>query len=221
MSSPKPAAFADRRQRILDAAVGLFAATPYGDVHMDAIAAAARVAKPTLYRYFPTKEALFIEGLEWALAELRRTISALRSQPRGEARLRRAVALVLERIGPLSPAIRAFEGQSSELGERSRRVIRQGFGALRATLAELLDDDIESGAYAPVDTALAVLVILGGVRMAAAHAAVSAGAEKPLADALADILLNGLRARDAEASREAEASTDRLGSLEPRLGAVA
>ena len=63
--------FVKRRQRMSQAAVRLFTEHAYADVHMDAIAAAAGVAKPTLYRYFATKEALFIEALECALEELR------------------------------------------------------------------------------------------------------------------------------------------------------
>ena len=64
-------AFAARRARIVEAAARLFAEAPYAEVHMDAIAAAASVAKPTLYRYFPHKELLFVEALEQTLTQLR------------------------------------------------------------------------------------------------------------------------------------------------------
>src|SRR4051812_48833520 len=119
--------FVKRRQRISQAAVRLFTEHAYADVHMDAIAAAAGVTKPTLYRYFATKEALFIEALECALEELRHEIRALRSGTGSvEERFRRVVACVLDRVGRLTPAIRAVEGQSSDLGERSRAVLRRG-----------------------------------------------------------------------------------------------
>ncbi len=72
-----------------------------------------------------TKEALFIEALECALNEVRLEVRALRAGAAPiEERLRRVVACVLDRVGRLTPAIRAVEGQSSELGERSRTVLR-------------------------------------------------------------------------------------------------
>jgi AcrR family transcriptional regulator len=184
--------FVKRRQRISQAAVRLFTEHAYADVHMDAIAAAAGVAKPTLYRYFATKEALFIEALECALEELRHEIRALRAGTGSvESRLRRVMACVLDRVGRLTPAIRAVEGRSSDLGERSRTVLRQGFSALKEEIGALLADGTEMGVFGRFDLDVAVLVVLGGVRMAA-HS--NAGGRN-VADAVADFLLNGLRAR--------------------------
>jgi TetR/AcrR family transcriptional repressor of mexJK operon len=192
------AAAADRRQRIVLAAMRLFSEHPYGDVHMDGIAAAARVAKPTLYRYFSTKEALFIAALEHALTELGREIERIRSGAgTSEERLRRIVGLMLDRVGRLTPAIQAVEGQSSELGERSRMILRRGFSNLREAIGRLLGDGIEDGDLGGFDIELAVLVVLGAVRMAA-HSA--AAARTDLARSLVDIILGGLRARERSRS---------------------
>ena len=49
----------DKQQRILSAAIKIFAETGYSGASMDAIAAAAGLTKPTLYNHFPSKEALF------------------------------------------------------------------------------------------------------------------------------------------------------------------
>lgn len=46
------------QQRIVDVAMSLFDAEGYGAVTMERIAAAADVAKGTLYKYFPVKEAI-------------------------------------------------------------------------------------------------------------------------------------------------------------------
>jgi TetR/AcrR family transcriptional regulator, mexJK operon transcriptional repressor len=48
-----------KRQRILDAALNVFAQDGYSGTSMDAIALAAEVSKPTLYMYFGSKEQLF------------------------------------------------------------------------------------------------------------------------------------------------------------------
>jgi AcrR family transcriptional regulator len=48
-----------RQRAILDAALTVFAAQGYSGTTMDAVASEAGVTKPTLYSYFPSKEALF------------------------------------------------------------------------------------------------------------------------------------------------------------------
>lgn len=49
----------ERTQQILDSALKVFAAMGYSGTTMDAVAADAGLTKPTLYTYFPSKEALF------------------------------------------------------------------------------------------------------------------------------------------------------------------
>lgn len=224
-------AAAARRARILEAGLKLFAAMPYAEVHMDAVAAGAAVAKPTLYRYFPTKEALFIEGLAFELAALRREIGEQEiGKPSGEqagepsgtrdrpaaARLRRAIGIVLERVGRLSPAIEAVEGHGAELGERSRRTLRVGFRGLREALAAILRDGAASGEFAAVDEELAVLMIVGGVRMAAL------AARRPVEpDALARLLLDGLRPSAGVLEAPRTPANETTGPRRPILGAVA
>jgi AcrR family transcriptional regulator len=195
---PLGAPFAARRRRIVDAAARLFAEAPYADVHMDAIAAAAAVAKPTLYRYFPTKERLFVEALDATLSGLKAELEAVRAgSGSAEARLRRMIALVLSRVGRLAPAIQASESESRESAADSRRVLRQGFRNLRQAIGGVVAEGARDGELGPVDPDLAALVILGGVRMAA-HAQVGAQRDpKALPDAMADLFLNGLRSPDA------------------------
>lgn len=57
-----------KAQRIIDAAIQLFAERPYHEVRMDDIAERAKVAKGTLYLHFKDKEdlyrALMLEGLK-------------------------------------------------------------------------------------------------------------------------------------------------------------
>ena len=51
--------YREKAQRILTAAERLFLAQGYGATTMDAIAREAQVTKQTVYRYFPSKKALF------------------------------------------------------------------------------------------------------------------------------------------------------------------
>jgi len=49
----------ERERRILRAALKVFSETGYSGANMDVVAIEAGVSKPTLYQYFPSKDALF------------------------------------------------------------------------------------------------------------------------------------------------------------------
>jgi TetR/AcrR family transcriptional regulator, mexJK operon transcriptional repressor len=53
-----------KRERVHQAAQSLFLRYGFEGTSMDAIAEEAQVSKPTLYRYYPNKEAMFIAVLE-------------------------------------------------------------------------------------------------------------------------------------------------------------
>lgn len=85
LAGPKRRARADadketRRRDLLRAAAATFAERPYGEIKVAEIAAAAGLAKGTVYLYFRTKEELFLQLVleqlaEW-LAELERELTA-------------------------------------------------------------------------------------------------------------------------------------------------
>jgi AcrR family transcriptional regulator len=89
----KPAARAEPaqapRERILDTAYGLFSQRGVHDVGIDELIERAGVAKATLYRHFPSKDALVLAFLEqreqrwtygWVEAEARRRATAPEEQ---------------------------------------------------------------------------------------------------------------------------------------------
>src|SRR5690606_17166901 len=82
--APTPGWRAARRSRILCATAELLNRVPLDAVQMDAVARAAGVGKATLYRYFPSKDALlaacFAEVLDRLCAELER-VAASRQAP--------------------------------------------------------------------------------------------------------------------------------------------
>lgn len=86
----------DKRRRILDAALRVFASRGYHGTAVPEVAAAARVGTGTLYRYFATKEVLVNEVYRDAKAKLRAALldgldfgtpaSGRAARPRGLAR---------------------------------------------------------------------------------------------------------------------------------------
>ena len=188
--SSVPAGQQERRRRILEAATRLFAEAPYDAVQVDDIARVAQVAKPTLYRYFDTKERLFVEALEGTLDELRARVAAIaRGTGPADARLRAVIEVMFAEIGRLKALIRALDSSAGTLGDRGRAVLRRELRHLRGEIALVLRDGASTGLFAAVDPDVAALVVLGGVRMSA-----DLGGDNP-ARTVDAILLEGLLAR--------------------------
>lgn len=71
-----PALRARRQEQILDAAALGFAAHGYAGLDVEALAATIGVGKGTVYRYFPTKEALFLATIDRRMHALTTSIDA-------------------------------------------------------------------------------------------------------------------------------------------------
>ena len=115
---------AARRQRVLVAALELGADGGYDAVQMRDIAASAEVALGTIYRYFPSKDALLAAAMvEW-MEDLERRVTT--KAPRGDTTsarvfdvLRRAIA-TMERQPKLAEAvITALTSDDREAGGAS------------------------------------------------------------------------------------------------------
>ena len=94
-----------RRRLILDEALALYRSTSYADVKMADVAERARLAKGTVFLYFPTKEALFLALLEDLLFAWFARLDGLLEHGDGRwtgARLARTVAESLEGEEPLT-----------------------------------------------------------------------------------------------------------------------
>jgi AcrR family transcriptional regulator len=64
-----------RRHEILDAAAVLFAEQGFAGTDTDELAARLKVGKGTLYRYFPSKEALFLAAADRLMKRLRQFVA--------------------------------------------------------------------------------------------------------------------------------------------------
>jgi AcrR family transcriptional regulator len=133
-----------RRQAILAAALAIFAARGYEAARLDDVAAAAGVAKGTLYLYFKDKEALFEELVRGAVTPIIDAVSSAALQPNlrptdilglffalfqrevlGTERKQLLRLIIAE--GPRFPAIAAFY---------YREVVVRGMALMRSIAAE-------------------------------------------------------------------------------------
>lgn len=162
---------------------------------MDDIARAARVAKPTLYRYFANKEELFLESLEHILADLyAKVVAAVETAPNAPQALRAFVAIVLDALIRYSAVVRALDGGDPGLGGRARRAIRTHVRRLRLVADAVLKRGIAEGTFLPTDSAITSRMILGAVRMNAAD-----GRKRHAAEVISKTFLRGLGTSDAQA----------------------
>ena len=90
-----PARCARRREEILEAAVRLFARHGYPEADMQVLADTLGVGKGTLYRYFPSKQELFLAAVDRVMRKLREAVDA-------------SIEGVEDPLGQIATAIRAY-----------------------------------------------------------------------------------------------------------------
>src|SRR5436190_23819710 len=139
---------AERRRRILDAAVEAFAERGYEATSVAEIAAAAGITKPVLYDHFSSKRDLFVELMERARDELTlRGAEAMAADAPLEERVRTAVdafyAFVEEQPAAARVLLVAPRGEP-ELQDASRQVQAEATARLAALLAA--EPDLLAGA---------------------------------------------------------------------------
>jgi AcrR family transcriptional regulator len=156
---------AAKRERILAAALKLFAHEPYQAVTMDRVAEAAGVAKGTLYLYFPSKDALYLGVLSDGLDTAYRTYqsSADPKLPVVE-RLRRSIAVMVEFFDERRDFLRFFAIEEPRLSEARNRIIESSRERGFNFFASLIEEGIRSGVFARVDPRLATFTIQGAIR---------------------------------------------------------
>jgi AcrR family transcriptional regulator len=128
----------ERRWRILDAAVRLFAARGYEATSVGEIAAAAGISKPVVYDHFESKRQLFVELMESIRDDLTaRGAAAMSADAPLEGRVRQAVdaffAYVEERPDAARVLLVVPRGEP-ELADATRRVQAEATGTLARVL---------------------------------------------------------------------------------------
>ncbi len=193
---------AGKRERIVAAALKLFASGPYQAVTMDRVAKSADVAKGTLYLYFPSKEALYLGILSHGLESIARRYQASIDPSAGIAeRLCRAIDVSIEFYDGQRDLLRLIATEEPRMAEGRSRLIRSWRERGFQFFTSLIEEGIRTGVFARVDSRLAALVILGGIRSVMLH---YGARQEPLTlgNQLGELMLHGLR---THATREAEA----------------
>ncbi len=183
---------AQKRAHILAAASRIFAARVYHLVNMDAIAQAAGVGKGTLYRYFPSKEDLYLALVDEAFGLLIRRLD--REEAAGldpAVALPRMIEAIVETFAQHLPFFRLMQRGEARLFLRKKQVIRARREHIAQLVAKVLDRGVETGAFRKVDRLLASSMLIGMVWGVALNHARETPPEI-LAQRVADLYLCGL-----------------------------
>lgn len=142
---------AERRRRVLDAALTLAADGGFDSVQMRDVAAAADVALGTLYRYFPSKEHLLISALK-ELVDAHAQM--LRNEPaRGGTEAERVLD-VLRRSVPMHPERDVFAAMVRALASAGPGVAVL-VADVNATMTTSITDAMHEGEPSERDLAVA------------------------------------------------------------------
>ncbi|WP_245986261.1 TetR/AcrR family transcriptional regulator [Azospirillum thermophilum] len=156
---------AKRREAILAAADALFAGRSYAEVQMDEVARAAGVGKATLYRYFPSKEDLYLETLERALSRLEDRLHGPADPGAAPTdRLTAMISALIDTLNEQLTTLKLLGGDHSDLADRTRRILRRRSARIAEALRAVLEDGIAAGQFRQVDTAMTPLLVIGMVR---------------------------------------------------------
>src|SRR5208337_2090444 len=157
-----------KRDRIIAAALRLFAHQPYQEVTMDTVAREAGVAKGTLYLYFASKEALYLgilsDGLE-------RANQSYPLDPQADVieRLRRAVAVSIQFYDTHRDFLQLIATEEPRLAAARNRLIQELRQRGLDFFSSLVGEGIADGTFRRTDPRLAALTIMGGIRSILLH----------------------------------------------------
>jgi AcrR family transcriptional regulator len=154
---------AGKRDRIVGAALRLFAHQPYQEVTMDSVAKEAGVAKGTLYLYFESKEALYLgilsDGLEKAAQS-----NPVDPQADVVERLRRAITVSIHFYNSHRDFLHLIATEEPRVAAARNRLLedfrQRGFDFFCA----LIEEGSASGILRRTDSRIATLTIMGAIR---------------------------------------------------------
>ncbi|MGH7414924.1 MAG: TetR/AcrR family transcriptional regulator [Candidatus Rokuibacteriota bacterium] len=152
------------RDKILQAALEVFAEKGYHRALVDDIVRASRTSKGAVYHHFPNKEALFLALVDELSARLAEAMAAAIAGAHGAlGKVRAALTAGLETFARHRELARILLLESVSLGpayQSKRLEVHERFASL---IQGHLDDAVAEGSIPPLDTRVATLAWLGAV----------------------------------------------------------
>lgn len=183
-----------RRAEIRDAAVKLFYEQGFTETSMRQIAEAAGAGKSTLYDYFKTKDEILISYFD---NEIRTLTDLVDQVARQEMGARKKLELLLQTHLKFLLENKNFylkmTAEAQRMGINSQVEIQKGRHAYQDLITELIEQGIREGVFRPVNSRLAMRIILASLTPVVFTTRPSGSPEQMLAESL-DIILRGIQA---------------------------
>lgn len=190
----------EKRDEILTAAEQEFARRDFHEVLMDDVAARAGVGKGTVYRYFPTKEELFLatvlRGLDESHVEFQQVFAE--DAPLDKI-LETAVARMLSYFSGRAPLLTLLQRYEDRLPRADTEAWQRRRVDALAAIVGALERAERGGGIRRIDTRIAAEMLLGMVRTAVQYPRDGMTPEK-MAREIVSLFLNGVR-QQAPATR--------------------
>ncbi len=152
------------RDRILDAALEVFAGKGYHRAIVDDIVRASGTSKGAVYHHFPNKEAVFVALVDEFAGRLAGAVAATVAERHGAlAKVEGALTAALTTFAENERLARLILLEAVSLGATYQAKRAEVAGRFAALIQGYLDEAAAEGSIAPLDTRIATLAWLGAV----------------------------------------------------------
>ncbi len=176
-------------------AAGLFARHGFTATDVQWIADALQISKGTVYRYFPSKEKLFLAAVERGIHRLHEHIDAAKSGVTDRLEEIRAAVIAYLRFFKRNPElVELFIQERAEFKGRRRPIYFQHRDARRGPFRDYLAGLMADGRIRPMPVE-SVIDVLGDVLYGTMFTNHFAGRDKPFeaqAQDILDVIFNGI-----------------------------
>jgi len=182
--------------RLLEAFEGVLATKPYDDVTLADVAAAAGIARNTIYNYAPDKATLLAGVGERAGRGLVHDITAMvRGEGAPDARLRSVIGYLVDAFSTGAHRRVLLQSMFAHQGPASVQELSEEFTSLFGDLARLITEGMAAGTFRrTTDPELTVAIIAGAIRSALERVAVAPADAARVRDEVETFVLRALAA---------------------------
>ncbi len=164
MTDKDKSPFQQARERILNAALDIFAHKGYRDTQLDEVAARANTSEGSIFFHFASKEQIFLALIDQFADSLERhIIEAISQREQGMERVRAAIEACLQTFGRYRWPAKILLIQAVGLGavfEEKRAEVHERFAGL---IEQYLQEAIDLGQIQPVDTEVTAHAWMGAI----------------------------------------------------------